>query len=854
MNIKHQAGIVLKKITSVFSIITIILGTSFASINSANAADTVVSVDDTWDSTLNNALVPADDIIINNLKTLTLTDQSITGLGSAAGVITLGSADAAAAATLEIDQAAPLTIDRAIDEFAAAVLGAININDNAEGAAPDTVTFSGIVGGTFPIGALTVGTQGGEGGHAIFSAAASFGTIAVSGGEALEVAIAEFKGAQAGAITLNSESGEADARVTISGTSDQTIAGTINGGGDGEGTLSVTNTGGTVTFTGAIGTTADLLSVSTAASTTSVFNEAVDTVGLTQAGTATFKKAVGGITTATLTGDTTFQDTLTATTVDVNSGTQTFSKLVDSNKLDVAGASTVVNIDFAPDLEQLAITAGTVNISVKNVNIDDLDLDGGSIVIKKTVLASEAVFLVSSQATAGVGSAGKIYLPVNLQNGTSITLFDDSGTIATSTASVDAVLQDTALTDYTASLSSGDMLVTSTNKSAATTAQELGVTVNDAKALLQLRDAVISDTNLDGNAEDAVFNALNAQGGFSATEDTALAKQAAPQTDLVSGSTFATKAMTGTVQGIVASRMASLRSGDAYVSGVATGNDMSANSMFLQAFGSMSEQDNKRVGSGTQFGYEADTAGLAIGADGLLSNGSVLGLSLSMSNTDVDGKGTGRAKNDIDSYTASLYMDKATAAGYIEGSLTYGINENSSSRIINTAGLNRTYSADYDSDQISLKIGGGIPNDIGDNTFITPFGSLTATKISTDAYTEKSNTSGDNLRLRVAQDDVDSYVGTIGIKAHKVTDQGTPMISLAINNEFGDNTINSTNTYQGGGTAFKTSTDVEELSATLALGYKFGSDKLSFTLGYEATANDDDYLSHYGSAKLVSKF
>ena len=44
------------------------------------------------------------------------------------------------------------------------------------------------------------------------------------------------------------------------------------------------------------------------------------------------------------------------------------------------------------------------------------------------------------------------------------------------------------------------------------------------------------------------------------------------------------------------------------------------------------------------------------------------------------------------------------------------------------------------------------------------------------------------------------------------------MISLAINNEFGDNTINSTNTYQGGGSAFKTSTKVEELSATLGLG------------------------------------
>ena len=87
------------------------------------------------------------------------------------------------------------------------------------------------------------------------------------------------------------------------------------------------------------------------------------------------------------------------------------------------------------------------------------------------------------------------------------------------------------------------------------------------------------------------------------------------------------------------------------------------------------------------------------------------------------------------------------------------------------------------------------------------------------------------LRLRVAQDDVDSIVGTVGLKYHTVLDNGgTPMISLAINNEFGDNTINSTNTYQGGGTAFTTSTDVEELSATLGLGYSFSSDNTTLNL------------------------
>ena len=98
-------------------------------------------------------------------------------------------------------------------------------------------------------------------------------------------------------------------------------------------------------------------------------------------------------------------------------------------------------------------------------------------------------------------------------------------------------------------------------------------------------------------------------------------------------------------------------------------------------------------------------------------------------------------------------------------------------------------------------------------------------------------------------------IGSLGIKYHnEMSNGGTPMISLAINNEFGDNSIDSTNTYQGGGTAFKTSTSVEELSATLGLGYSYGSDTTSIEFAYEADVNDDDYLSHYGSIKLVGKF
>ena len=174
--------------------------------------------------------------------------------------------------------------------------------------------------------------------------------------------------------------------------------------------------------------------------------------------------------------------------------------------------------------------------------------------------------------------------------------------------------------------------------------------------------------------------------------------------------------------------------------------------------------------------------------------------------------------------------------------------------MVDVAGLSRAYSGLYDSQQISLKVSAGLPREFTGDVFLTPFGSFVGTNISTDSYTETSTTASDNLRLNVAQDSILSFVGTLGIKAHKVTSSGTPMISFAINNEFGDNKIESTNTYQGGGTAFKTSTDVEELSATLGVGYSLGNDISAVNFNYEAEINDAEYSSHYGSVKIFTKF
>jgi uncharacterized protein with beta-barrel porin domain len=793
----------LKKIFNYFSIFTIVLGTTFGSLNSANAAPLAVTASDvlaTAGGPATQALFDASDgdIALDdgndaNIATITITINTSDGATDGDGVTT---ALTVGDITEGADDVGGVTLLTTVtDESIRGTVGDITIsgdflanqidetNSDAAGTGETQWTIgAATVGGTFKVTNLDATDDSdimviASGDLAVTGVTTLTG---VADGNAILNVDADATFKTAGGVILDDITGLAI--LEVSGGTTQTIAGEIDGKTAGDGTIKITNSS-TATFNNLLGEQFKLLEFEIGAGSTATTKLLLDT-----------------------------------TTLDID-GT-----LVVSEDANIASALTGIDLE-----------------------------DGSVLRVAKTVTNGQTVFDTTDLDATGFDAGAKIYMPTNLSNAQTLVLFDDMDNDNGATE-VNAILQDTALINYVAADTGETVTITANDKTESATSTALGVTSNDAKALKQAWTASISDTNTDSDAEDAFNNALNALGSFSATEDTNLTKQVAPQTDMISGSTFATKAMTGSLQGIMSNRMAALRSGEAYYGSGMSAGALSKNSGFIQVFGSDVEQKNTTVGSGTQFGYDASTAGIAIGLDGITDGGSVVGLSLSTSQSDVDGKGTGNSKNDIDSYTASIYMDKSTDAGYIEGSLTIGMNENSTSRIVNTAGLDRTYKGDYDSYQASLNLSGGVPNDTG-NGFVTPFGGVSATQIQTERYRETSSTNGDNLRLTVDQDDVTSIVGTLGVKYHNVLDNGgVPMISLAINNEFGDNTIESTNTYQGGGTSFKTSTDVEELSATLGLGYTFASDNTTLELSYEADANDDDYLSHYGSIKIVGKF
>ena len=358
------------------------------------------------------------------------------------------------------------------------------------------------------------------------------GTLAVTGDSSYTQSIG-------GTTALTNITIAADKTMTIAGTGAQTLRATnIQGAGAGAGTLAITNTGGTVTITGAVGAT-DLANITTAANTTTTFSGAVEATAATLTGTVT---TGGAVTIPTITVATT--GTLTLNT----------AKATATTGLVQVGNSTV-NMNF-----------GATAAADSNAIATYTAASGSSLVIGKTITNGMVVFASTNQDAGTINAGAKIFVPANLTNGQTLKLFNDTDNGGDVDEAVTAVLQNNALSTYTAAEATQIVTVTSTDKSASTTASELGVNTNKASALLQARNAAAeaNTAGTDTSSIDSIFNVLNARSGQSADADTNFANQVSPQTDTITGSTIAAKAVTSGVQNVISTRLASLRSGDAY--------------------------------------------------------------------------------------------------------------------------------------------------------------------------------------------------------------------------------------------------------------------------------------------------
>jgi outer membrane autotransporter protein len=257
--------------------------------------------------------------------------------------------------------------------------------------------------------------------------------------------------------------------------------------------------------------------------------------------------------------------------------------------------------------------------------------------------------------------------------------------------------------------------------------------------------------------------------------------------------------------------------------------------MWMKPFASFGDQG---VRKGIP-GYDSDTYGIAVGADTRINAHSVVGLSFSYADTDVDGKGAGRSRTDISSYQITAYADYTEKDWYVEGLVGYAYNDMDSSRTITATSA--TAKGATDSNQFMVNLSAGMPQQIEPGTFFTPSVGLNFTHVTNNNYTE---TGAGVLNLTVNPEDITIAKVSLGGRLHTSVKSPdgtlTPELRARVLYDMAGDDGSSTNTFTGGGAAFSVKgLDVVEFSTSVGAGVAYTP---SFDAGMSLSVNYDAEL------------
>jgi outer membrane autotransporter protein len=240
----------------------------------------------------------------------------------------------------------------------------------------------------------------------------------------------------------------------------------------------------------------------------------------------------------------------------------------------------------------------------------------------------------------------------------------------------------------------------------------------------------------------------------------------------------------------------------------------------------LSSNANQDVRSGIE-GYDADSNGFAIGADGKLNENTTVGLAYSYIKTDV--KSDGGNKTDVENNNLTAYGSWTEGNYFVDGALTYGKGKNDSKRYI--AGT--TAKGDYDSDMVGLGLTAGYGFQF-DRIVVEPRVAARYSNLNIDGFTEKGSsaalTTGDQ-RLEIGE------IGA-GVRVAGAFDvaRGTlePEVKLmAYHDVIGDKSNTTSAFVLGGNTFVANGASPARDSYQVGVGAKYKLDAVTFGIGYD---------------------
>lgn len=275
--------------------------------------------------------------------------------------------------------------------------------------------------------------------------------------------------------------------------------------------------------------------------------------------------------------------------------------------------------------------------------------------------------------------------------------------------------------------------------------------------------------------------------------------------------------------------------------GMASGDSIfKRGAMWVQGLFNKSKLDDTSKAKG----FDADSSGIAFGAEKFVTDDTKVGIGYAYTNTDIDGF---MRSTDVDTHTAILYGEYKPSNWYVNGIATYGWSDYEESKSVAGVGVK----ADYDVETFGLQAMTGY--DMQVNGFgLTPEAGLRYVHIKQDAYKDSAD-------QRVSANDSDILTGVIGAKVSKNFELSNgmnikPEVRVAATYDLFNDDVNSVVTLANG------SAYAVEGEALDRFGMEFGAgltaevnDNVELSLGYEGKFRED-YQDHTGLINAKYKF
>jgi outer membrane autotransporter protein len=726
---------------------------------------------------------------------------------------------------------------------------------------------------------------------------ANAGTLAFTGTSAVNGNIGSSATTGLSKLDLNNAAGTVSVTgnvystaINVMNTGAATIGGTTNGVVNVSGTGSLTSAG---KVTGNVNYTANgTLVVGSAAGAAADLDGAVDTNGANRGnldfvgtGTSTISGAVG--TTARLNrtsvaaGTLTFQNTTANTnlyfanngTINLAADTATVGSVTNAaarnGTLNFSG--TALTIDGAlSQLNTLSLANSTINspapaLTVKGnaVAADAMNIDTRVMKVEGTFATTENTALryrvhnPTSSGTINVDGA------VTVDADTAVNMEVDISVYVNQGQEFILINGETAAAGGVATLSAGKL--TTTNTALLHFKQK----TSDKNSLVVYADRTMMGTSAVEQNNKSVGSMLDQLAGGGDADITALQVRlmnftnaadveemlAKVTPDVSGGIANATTGVSNTTGTMISNRVGAARSGEDFGTGMASGDWAEGGHFWGQVFGSTADQNKRdRVA-----GYEADSYGMVVGADGEVTDDFRAGLALTYGNTEVNGEDANRSQADIDSYQVSLYGDVDLGNDvFVTGQVAYMYSDIDTARF-NVGGVaGSTARANFNSNQYSARAELGRKYAL-DNTFsLTPSALVNYSYLDVEDYTERG---AGGLSLRNVDTDELQVLefGANLIAEAKFADSFGGSIRPNIHAGYrydviGDN-VATTAFLAGGGAAFKTEGfEPAQHTVNVGTGIKWEtSANIDFTLNYDYE-HKSDYEAHSGYVRAGYKF